>query len=114
MAVNGIISFGARFTNYIPILFPTDNIDIYVLAPYWADHDIRLYGNVSWEMYSTGDTPTTDDIIDMVNNFINNNTNETDFVGHFMFVGFWEETHPFPAGSSETQAAPYLTSVSLR
>ena len=63
-------------------------------------------------MYSTGDRADTDDIIQTVNDFINVNTNETNFAGNFVFVGFWEEMHPYPAGASDTQAAPYLNHVS--
>ena len=63
-------------------------------------------------MYSTGESDTTDDIIKTVNSFINMNTNETDFVGNFTFIGTWSEMHPYPAGASEEQAQPYLGNVS--
>lgn len=101
-----MISFGAELSEsaQIPIS--------YVLAPYGTDNDARLNGHVSWEMYEIGDSSHTDHIIDRVNNFINMNTNETDFVGNFTFVGFWEKMHPFPAGDSPEQAEEYLDHVS--
>ena len=117
LGVNGIISFGVEYPHFAAALFPTESSQTYydfAVAPYWADNDARLYGSVSWEMYSTGDDATTDDIIENVNNFINMNTNETDFTGNFVFVGFWEGMHPYPAGASETQAGPYLNFVSLK
>ena len=117
MGVNGIISFGVEYPHFAAALFPTELAETYydfAVAPYWADNDARLYGTVSWEMYSTGESDTTDDIIETVNSFINMNTNETDFAGDFIFVGFWEGMHPYPAGASESQAAPYLNFVSLK
>ena len=114
MSTNGVISFGVEFSHFFPSLFPTESAVTYydfAVAPYWTDNDARLNGRVSWEMYSTGDSAVTDDIIDDVNTFINTNTNETDFVGNFLFVGFWEEMHPYPAGASSIQAEPYLNHV---
>ena len=115
MGTNGIISFGIEFPHFSPAVFPTGSASTYydyAVAPYWADNDARLNGLVSWEMYSTGDSNITDEIIDHINEFINLNTNETDFVGNFVFVGFWEEMHPYPAGASDSQAQPYLSHVS--
>ena len=115
LSTNGIISFGVEFPQFLASLFPTDSADIYfdyAVAPYWSDNDARLNGRVSWDMYSSGESEDTDNIIDTVNQFINANTNETDFVGTFVFVGFWEEMHPYPAGASSILAEPYLSSVS--
>ena len=113
--MNGIISFGIEFPHFSAALFPTESAATYydyAVAPYWADNDARLNGRVSWEMYSTGDSSVTDDIIDRINQFINTNTNETNFAGTFVFVGFWEEMHPYPAGAGSIQAQPYLNHVS--
>ena len=81
------------------------------MAPYWSDNDARLNGLVSWEMYTLGESTQTNDIIGRVNDFINLNEDE-DFAGNFVFVGTWSEMHPYPAGASEFQAAPYLNNVS--
>ena len=114
MSTNGIISFGIEFPHFSPSLFPTESATTYfdyAIAPYWADHDARLFGNVSWEQYSSGDSTGTDDVIATVNDFINTNTNETDFAGNFVFVGNWREMHPYPAGASLEQAEPFLDMV---
>ena len=76
------------------------------------DNDARLNGRVSWEFYSTGETSDTDATISEINTFLNMNTNETDFSGDFVFISFWEEMHPYPAGASAGQAGPYLMHVS--
>ena len=116
MATNGIISFGVEFPHFSASLFPTESVATYfdfAVAPYWADHDARLHGAVSWEMYSTGDNSETNAIIGNINTFVNENApNGTGFVGNFVFVGNWREMHPYPAGASETQAEPFLTMVS--
>lgn len=104
-----------EFPTFSPALFPTGSIETYydyAAAAYWADNDARLNGQVSWEMYSTGDSTATDDIIQNVNTFIRDNTDDTTFTGTFMFVGFWEGMHPYPAGSDSSLATPYLESVS--
>ena len=114
MATNGLVSFGLEFPTFAPALFPTDSIETYhdyVTAPYWADNDARLNGRVSWEMYSTGDSDTTDDIIQSVNEFIRVNENDDNFDGTFLFVGFWEGMHPYPAGADPALATPYLNNV---
>ena len=114
MATNGIISFGVEFPHFSAALFPTESAATYfdfAVAPYWADNDARLNGRVSWEMYSTGDSQTTDDIIERINEFINENE-DSDFAGNFTFIGTWTEMHPFPAGASAILAAPYLEQVS--
>ena len=116
MATNGIISFGLEFPTFSPALFPTGNIEThydYAVAPYWSDNDARLNGRVSWEMYSSGESEDTDDIIDTVNQFINENTEDSSFNGTFLFVGFWEGMHPFPAGADPSLATPYLDSVCI-
>ena len=110
------MSFGIEFPHFSAALFPTESAATYfdfAVAPYWADNDARLNGLVSWEMYRTGDDAAADGIIQTVNDFINANTVETDFEGNFIFVGFWEEMHPYPAGASPIQAEPYLDSVSV-
>ena len=115
MSTNGIISFGVEFPHFSPSYFPTVSASTYfdyAVAPYWADHDARLHGTVSWEQYSTEESTETDDIIARVNEFINTNTEETNFAGNFAFVGNWREMHPYPAGASQLQAAPFLDMVS--
>ena len=113
VSTNGVLDFGGPFQHYSPSLFPTTAYDImyrHVVAPYWSDNDARLNGLVSWEMYSVGDGLS---IIDRINSFINTETNDTNFMGSFVFVATWSEMHPFPAGVNLTYAEPYLSMVGL-
>ena len=82
----------------------------HVVAVYWADNDARLNGRVSWEMYTTGASPTSDGIITKVNGFIARQSGVY-FNGRFMFVVTWKEMHPYPAGDDLGEAEPYLNMV---
>ena len=109
-----MLGFGGSFEHLPPSLFPTTEYDIiyrHVVAPYWSDNDARLNGLVSWEMYSVGDGLSTDAIIDRINSFINTETNNTNFMGSFVFVATWSEMHPYPAGQDLIYAEPYLSMV---
>ena len=86
---------------------------MYFIAPYWADNDARLHGSMSWEMYSVGYGPKTDDIITNVTNFIRITSNNMEFSGNLVFVANWNEMHPYPAGISVKAALPYLHMVSV-
>ena len=111
-----MLDFGGPFGYYSPSLFPTTAYNIHnrhVVAPYWSDNDARLNGLVSWEMYSVGDGLSTDAIIDRINSFINTETNNTNFMGSFVFVATWSEMHPYPAGQDLIYAEPYLSMVGL-
>ena len=112
VSTNGVISFGSQFSDYKAVLFPHNNgsniYQTYVVAPYWTDNDARLYGNVSWEMYSIGDSLESDNISGRVNLFIRTNTNSTNFYGSFAFVGTWSEMHQYPSRHYER----YLNKVS--
>jgi hypothetical protein len=98
---NGVISFGLPFLDFSAVLFPSTNgSSVYsrlVIAPYWTDNDANYYGRVSWEMYSTGESPGSDEIIDRINFFISMNSNMSNFSGMFVFVATWSEMHPFPS-----------------
>ena len=103
VSTHGVISFGSSFSDYSAVLFPSTNdssvFSRLVIAPYWADNDARHHGLVSWEMYSTGDSPGSDEIIDRINFFISMNSNSSTFSGRFVFIGTWSEMHPFPSAA---------------
>jgi len=42
---NGVISFGSRYNVCTPLSLPLDGTDK-IIAPYWADVDIRGTGNI--------------------------------------------------------------------
>ena len=110
MSTNGALSLEAGFgsTYYYYGILTTDPA---IVAPYWVDNDARLNGLVSWEMYSTGDSQSTDEIINRVNHFIAMNPDHQGFVGSFMFVVTWNEMHPYPAGDDLENAHPYFNMV---
>ena len=89
-----MISFQQPFTYHIPSLFPSSLSFVssaYLLAPFWSDVDITIYGSIFYEVHSGSDSP----LIQQVNNFISNQT-ETDFVGTWMLVVQWDEVRQFP------------------
>ena len=79
VGTNGIISFGAEFPHWNAMLFPTNintNLSAYVVAPYWADADARLGGEIRYEVFERGcdDTNVSNLLLDRVGNFITNET----------------------------------------
>ena len=85
---NGIISVNQSFLHYQPQLFP--NGSRYLVAPFWADVDIRgEVGNISYQV-STG-SPA----LDTVNTIISDEESIT-FTGHWMIVAEWDEVPAYP------------------
>ena len=94
IGTNGIISFQQPFTHHIPSLFPSELTFIssaYLLAPFWSDVDISLYGSIFYEVHNNSNSL----LISQVNRFLSNYT-ETDFNGTWMLVVQWDEVHQFP------------------
>lgn len=79
---NGLISFNNTITSHSPVLFPNLNYR-YTVAPFWADHDLRPAGQVSYEVYSKSNTMSS------VNRFIRQQT-ESDFEGSWMLIAKWD------------------------
>eukprot|EP00731_Ephydatia_muelleri_P017659 Em0010g757a len=105
VGANGIISFGAGYTSNNPQLFPTTNAvtrNAYVVAPFWSDNDLRLAGNVTYQVF-------TSQLAD-VNAFISDTTG-TNFTGTWMLVAQWNGAHPFPHGSIPTSSALNVTNT---
>ena len=89
-----MISFQQPFTYHIPSLFPSSLSFVssaYLLAPFWSDVDISIYGSIFYEVHSDSDSL----LIQQVNNFISNQT-ETDFSGTWMLVVQWDEVRQYP------------------
>lgn len=82
---NGLISFDRDLNAFSPVLFPNSTSYSYIVAPFWADHDTRLAGQVSYRMYNK-----SDNIIPVVSRFIRQQT-ETDFDGSWMLVAHWKD-----------------------
>ena len=68
------------------------------MAPYWDDVDIRLAGNISYEVHSrSGDNPGSNQLLDEVSSFVEDSTGQS-FQGSWMLVAEWKEVHPWPHG----------------
>ena len=96
-----------EYLHFSAELFPTAEPNIYwgfVAAPFWSDIDLRLEGQVSWDIY----TEQSPEMLTMVTSFIRENANAT-FNGTWMMVAFWEDVHPFPHGAGST--TPFAQSV---
>ena len=68
------------------------------MAPFWSDNDIRLDGEIFYEVHVAGNNSNSDQILSQVNAFISNQT-EDNFTGTWMLVAQWDEVPPWPAGS---------------
>ncbi len=110
VGTNGIISFSNPWFFWYPETFPTTSFntrEAFVVAPFWADHDIRVEGTVSYKTYSFGDGDSNI-MLEYVSSFIRSNRNES-FTGQWMLVANWTDVHPYPHGDG----ADFLSS-SLR
>ena len=94
-----MISFSRPFYYYYPSPFPGFFYlrRFYVVAPYWADHDIRRDGNVSYEIFERSQN---DSLFIRVNEFLQLKTN-SNFSGSFMIMAEWRGVHPYPHGSGD-------------
>ena len=69
VSTNGLISFGSRSRFHSPVHFSSD-YEHGIVAPYWTDNDAQQIGNVSWEIYSIGDSVDSDENIARTNDII--------------------------------------------
>ena len=68
------------------------------MAPYWDDVDIRLAGNVSYEMHSIrSNSLESNRLLSDISSYIATSTGEP-FQGTWMLIAEWEEVHPWPHG----------------
>ena len=97
-----MISFSRPFYYWYPSLFPGYYYlrRFYVVAPYWADHDIRRDGNVFYETFERGRSRNDDVVLDTVSHFLRLNNEALSFSGTFMILAEWQDVHPYPHGSS--------------
>ena len=72
----------------------------YVVAPFWADHDIRKMGEVYYEVLKKGRSRSEDAVLNEVNQYVSLST-EQSFVGTFMILAEWRNVHPYPHGSCD-------------
>ncbi len=84
-----MFSFGRDGTFSSPVVFPGTSTSNYLVAPFWARHDISTIGEVSYEVHnnSTG-------LLSIVSNFIRQEENNA-FVGTWMVVAEWRDIPQF-------------------
>ena len=97
-----MISFSRPFYYWYPSPFPGYYYlrRFYVVAPYWADHDIRRKGSVSYETFERGKSRNDDYILNRVNDYLrSSDMAPLNFSGTFMILAEWNGVHPYPHGS---------------
>ena len=97
-----MISFSRPFYYWYPSPFPGYYYlrRFYVVAPYWADHDIRREGSVSYEVFERGRSQFDDLTLGTVNDYLRIiNRSSSEFSGTFMILAEWSNVHPYPHGS---------------
>lgn len=65
-----------------------------MLAPFWADADLRRRGNVSWEVHTEGGSSEGDELLNQVSVFIENRENVS-FVGNWMLLVKYDQVPPY-------------------
>ena len=96
--INGIISFSEPIYHTITQPFPEGAPGRYFVAPFMDDVDLRLAGDVSYEVHSRSENnPGSDRLLDEVSGFVENSTGQS-FEGSWMLVAEWRGVHPWPHG----------------
>lgn len=73
----------------MPQSFPSGQFT-YVVAPFWADNDVRDEGQISYEIHTRGSSQ-----LNRVNAFISSIENVS-FNGTWMIVAEWYQMRPYP------------------
>jgi hypothetical protein len=103
------MSFDQPVYSAQPAAFPSSRNDIrnlFIVAPFWDDIDIRMAGNIMYEVHtaSSGNLDSLN-LISQVDSYILSATGEA-FTGEWMVVAQWDMVHPWPHG--ETNPNPFL------
>jgi hypothetical protein len=81
--------------------FPDGAPDSYVVAPFWDDVDLRLAGNIYYEVHSrSANNPGSNQLLDEVSGFVEDSIAQS-FQGSWMLIAEWKEVHPWPHGDPE-------------
>ena len=93
VGTNGFVSFGSSYVGATRIrdLFP--NLDRFLVAPYWADIDLRQAGRVAYKLIDTSSN-SNDKVLQNINQFLAENQT-LKFTATWGLVASWEETCPF-------------------
>ena len=82
------------------------------MAPFWANNDLRRAGSVRYALIDSDD-----DLLRKVSRFIRFNNKEaedSDFVGEWMLVVYWDGVHPYPHGSYYNYYLNYYSSFTAQ
>jgi len=97
VTANGFFSFGRRARYFNPVLFPESASYNYLVAPFWADHDIRSSGQISYEVHTNYTA-----LVSYVSTYISQQM-DTNFTGSWMLVADWNEAPKH--GSTENRVS---------
>ena len=104
VATNGLVSFGNAFTSFVPIPFSNESsIGLFVAAPYWADIDNSVTGEIWYETHTAGsgeNSTESNALLEEVSAFVRARQNIPLFNGSWMLVAMWNESFPFGFGFS--------------
>ena len=90
ISTNGLVSFGSSSDD-----FPVDrnefpDLDRFLVAPYWADFDLRIKGRIAYEIFAS----PSSSVVQAVNKFLADNQTLV-FSGSWALLASWEDTCRF-------------------
>ena len=92
---NGLLSFNRSTNFFSPVLFPNSTSYSYIVAPFWADHDPRPAGQISYAVYSTNS-----EVLSTVSRFIRQQTG-TNFEGSWMLLAYWDNVPEYQSDADK-------------
>lgn len=100
---NGLISFDDPWTSFFNVPFPGFLSARYLIAPFWDDANTNDGGTISYEIHTSGTT------LDMVSQYVQQKTNNTDFEGYWMMVVLWDRVPPFSFFTATSDVSDNVT-----
>lgn len=105
---NGLISFGSRFIDFAPQEFP---ISAQVVAPFWADYDLRPKGAVRYAVV-TDSHPTLSCLLQLTSDLIRKEEG-IKFEPSWLLVSQWNDVCHFPFCSMVSYACSIIMIILL-
>ena len=81
--------------------FPVSTRNRTLISAFWSDNDIRLAGEISYEVHELGISQDSGDLLARVGQFVSEEIGYS-FEPAWMLVVEWHENHPFPHGEPDT------------
>ena len=81
--------------------FPVSTWNRTLVSAFWSDNDIRLTGEISYEVHELGMSQDSEDLLTNVGQFVSEEIGYG-FEPAWMLVVEWRENHPFPHGEPNT------------